>query len=579
MRHSTPDSDTRSERGVKRFPFIRRLSLTQRLLALTLVASLPGIAALAYSSLDLRNTRYNEVRSEALRNTMFVVSEVDQIFSGIEGALHAVSQASEIRAGDPAICADFIARARARLQPITSILILNTDGTARCYSEGDTPRINLSDRYYFREALATKTFAIGDYTESLVSGKHIVPLALPVVSGDSVEYIVAAGLNIEWFGRQLRDRGMAKGSAVTIVDRNGIVIAREPGGEKYVGTSFPARYMSMLSGLPGTRDMTDFDGVDRVVGFVSAPETPFGLYVSSGVSRVEAFAPIDRALRNSLLLFMIGTAVAFVMAWLVGESIIRRPLMQMVATAEAWRRGQDKARTGIVNRSDEIGILGQTFDHLMDENEQREEEREISEARREILMHELAHRVKNTLATVQSIASLSFRNSQGPEALRGFHERLQALVRSHDLLTRRNWENADLLEVAEAALAPVREDHAHRFSLKGPRVDLTSSTVVPIAMIFHELCTNSMKYGALSNNDGKISVEWSAEPHTRGVLVSTVWREQGGPPVKPPEREGFGTRLIKSLSQQLGGDVEVDYPPSGLVCKLHFIAPDSEPRE
>ncbi|HEY0234901.1 MAG TPA: HWE histidine kinase domain-containing protein [Afipia sp.] len=564
---------------MRRFSFIRRLSLTQRLLALTLVASLPGIAALAYSSLDLRNTRYNEVRADALRNAFFVVSEIDQIFNGIEGALHAVSQASEIRSGDPKVCADFIARARARLQPVTSILILNVDGTARCYSEGDVPRINLSDRYYFREALATKSFAIGDYVQSLASGKHVVSLALPMVNGETVEYVVAAGLNLEWLGRQLRDRGMARGSAITIVDRNGIIIAREPEGEKFVGTDFPARYMSMLSGLPGTRDVDGSDGVDRIVGFVPAPETPFGLYVSSGISRLEAFAPIDRALRNSLLLFTIGTAIAFVMAWLVGEGIIRRPLMQMVATAEAWRRGQDTARTGIVNRSDEIGILGQTFDHLLDENEQREEEREVSEARREILVHELAHRVKNTLATVQSIASLSFRNSQGPEALRGFHERLQALVRSHDLLTRHNWQNADLLEVAEAALAPVREDHAHRFSLKGPKVDLTSSTVVPISMIFHELCTNSMKYGALSNGDGKIAVEWTAAPHSRGTFISAVWREQNGPLVKPPEHEGFGTRLIKSLSQQLGGDVEVDYPPTGLVCNLHFIAPASEPRE
>ncbi|HEY0220101.1 MAG TPA: HWE histidine kinase domain-containing protein [Afipia sp.] len=564
---------------MRRFSFIRRLSLTQRLLALTLVASLPGIAALAYSSLDLRNTRYNEVRTEALRNAQFVVSEVNQIFNGIEGVLHAVSQASQIRSSDPKVCADFITRARGRLQPITSILILNVDGTARCYSEGSMPPVNFSNRYYFREALATKSFAIGDFTESQVSGKHIVPLALPVLSGDNVEYVIAAGLNLEWLGRQLRERDMARGSTITIVDRNGIIVAREPDAGTNIGTSFPAQYMSMLSGQPGTREVHGLDGVDRIVGFVPAPETPFGLYVSSGISRNEAFAPIDRALRNSLLLFAIGTAVAFVMAGLVGEGIIRRPLMQMVATAEAWRRGQDTARTGIVNRSDEIGILGQTFDHLMDENEQREEEREISEARREILVHELAHRVKNTLATVQSIASLSFRNSQGPEALRGFHERLQALVRSHDLLTRHNWENADLLEVAESALAPVREDHAHRFSLKGPRVDLTSGTVVPIAMVFHELCTNSMKYGALSNSDGKIVVEWTASPNPRGTLINVKWREKDGPIVKPPEHAGFGTRLIKSLSQQLGGDVEVDYPPSGLECNLHFIAPDSEPRE
>ena len=565
--------------GVRRFSFIRRLSLTQRLLALTLVASLPGLAALAYSSLDLRNTRYNEVRAEALRNAHFVVSEVDQIFDGIEGAMHAVSQASEIRDGDPKICADYITRVRSKLEPLTSILILNIDGTARCFSEGTVPAINISDRYYFREALATKKFAIGNFTTSRISGKNIVPVALPVLNGETVEYVVAGGMNVEWLGAQIRERGVARGSAVTIADRNGIIVSREPFPEKFIGTSIPAENMSMLSGTPGTRDIHSRDGVDRIVGFVPAPETPFGLYVSSGISRVEAFAPIDRALRNSILLFAVGTAVAFVLAWLVGEGIIRRPLMQMVATAEAWRRGQDSARTGIVNRSDEIGILGQTFDRLMDENAQREEKREISESRREILVHELAHRVKNTLATVQSIASLSFRNSQGPEALRNFQERLQALVRSHDLLTKRNWEHADLLEVAEAALAPVREDRAHRFTLKGPDIDLTSSTVVPIAMIFHELCTNSMKYGALSNDGGKIDVLWTAAPDDRGTAISLIWSESEGPPVTAPEHEGFGTKLIASLTQQMNGGYDVRYPPSGLVCNLRFVAPRNEPRE
>ena len=114
-------------------------------------------------------------------------------------------------------------------------------------------------------------------------------------------------------------------------------------------------------------------------------------------------APVDRALRDSILLFSFGSIVALILAWLVGESIIRRPLMRMVATAEAWRLGHDTVRTGIIDRDDEIGILGQTFDRLMDENAHREKMREAAEARREILVHELAHRVKNTLATVQSM--------------------------------------------------------------------------------------------------------------------------------------------------------------------------------
>lgn len=555
---------------------MRRMSLVNRLLALTLVACLPGLAALIYSSIDLRNTRYSEVHAEALRNARFAVSEIDQIFQGIEGTLHAVAQADAVRHGDLATCSSYLARVRAGLPQLTSILVLNNDGTPRCYSEGAPPKINLSDRYYIREAKATKQFSVGDYVISRATGLHIVPMALPVADGDTIELIVSGGLNLEWLGNQLLQRGVARGDEITIADRNGIIVAREPSPEKFIGTGFPTEYMNLLSSEPGTADVHSKDGIDRIIGFVPSPVTPFGLYVSSGIARDDALGPIDRSFRNSILLFLLGSAAAFALAWLVGDSIIRRPLMQMVATAESWRRGHDSARTGLSGRKDEIGILGQTFDSLMDENSQREAERELAESRREILVHELAHRVKNTLATVQSIASLSFRNNQGPEALRNFHDRLHALVRSHDLLTRRNWEHADLLEVMEAALAPAREDRAHRFTLSGPPVDLLSSTVVPIAMIFHELCTNSLKYGALSNDAGRVMVRWTAQPQEGGTDVSLIWSEEGGPPVKPPEHEGFGTRLIGSLTKQMNGEFSVQFPPSGIVCNIRLITPNKE---
>jgi two-component sensor histidine kinase len=559
---------------------MRRMSLVYRLLALVLVACLPGLAALIYSSLDLRDTRYQEVNAEALRNAHFAVSELDQIFEGIKGSLYAVSQSAAVRGKDETACQEYLARVRANLPPLTSLIILEPSGQIRCYSEGKAPNVNLGDRYYVKEALATHEFSVGDYTPSRLSDRNVIPVGLPAVTADHVDFLVAAGINLQWLAHRLRERGLARGSDVTVADRNGIIIAREPNPENFIGTSFPTQYMYLLSALPGTADIRGRDGIERIVGYVPSPYTSFGLYVSSGIARAEALGPIDRALRSSILLFVLGSTAAFLLAWLVGEGIIRRPLMQMVATAESWRRGHDGVRNRLDGRNDEIGVLGQTFDSLMDENARREDEREESEARREILVHELAHRVKNTLATVQSIASMSFRTNQGPEALRNFQERLQALVRSHDLLTRHNWQHADLREVAEAALAPAREDLAHRFTLSGPPVDLRSAIVVPIAMIFHELCTNSMKYGALSNDTGHVELRWTKEPNEIGNLISLTWSERGGPPVKAPEQEGFGTRLITSLTRQLGGGYEVHYAASGIVCDIRLVTrPDATPEQ
>lgn len=555
------------------------MSLTHRLLALTLVASLPGLAAVGYGSFDLRNTRYAEVRSEAQRNAQVVATEIDQIFDGIQGTLRAVAEADEVRNPNGSACSEYVARVRPNIAPLTAILVVGLDGNIRCSSEPSLASLNLAGRDYLHEAVDGKKFAIGTFIASKVSDRNVIPVAIPILRDDKVEGAVVAGLNLEWLGGRLKQRGVSRGGAVLIADRTGTVVSREPFPEKYIGTKITDSLDRISKSEPGSENVIGLDGVPRIVGYIPASLTPSGLYISSGIARSEAFGPIDRAVRNSFALFALGSAVAFLLAWLVGESIIRRPLMRMVATAEAWRRGHDAARTGIVGRNDEIGILGQTFDRLMDENAMREEMRATAEERREILVHELAHRVKNTLATVQSIASLSFRNSQGPEALRQFHDRLQALVRSHDLLTRKNWQHADLSEVAETAIAPLKEERAHRFAISGPPVSLPPTTAVPMAMILHELCTNALKYGALSNESGHVSIGWRTSADPGGIAISLIWTESGGPAIQPPEEEGFGTRLIANLSRQLGGDCNFRYPPSGLVCHLSIVSPVDEPRD
>ncbi len=439
---------------------------------------------------------------------------------------------------------------------------------------------NLAARDYFRDAIDRQRFSIGPFTASKVSNRNIIPLALPIVRDGKAQGAIVAGLDLVWLGRQLSKRGVVRGGSTIIADRHGVIIAREPEPQEFVGrTITPINMRLVQSQTSGTADIVSPDGTQRIIGYMPPALTSFELYVSAGIAHTEASAPIDRAVRNSIALYGLGTAIAFLLAWLVGEGIIRRPLMQMVATAEAWRRGHDSARTGITDRNDEIGILGQTIDRLMDENAQREHERACAEERREILVHELAHRVKNTLATVQSIASLSFRHSQGPEALHQFQDRLQALVRSHDLLTRKNWQHADLSEVAEAAMAPLKQERGHRFVISGPVVHLPPTTAVPMAMILHELCTNALKYGALSNEKGRVNIVWTAVICTQGIAVSLLWSESDGPPVEPPTVEGFGTRLITNLSRQLNGECTLRYPPSGFTCHLRFVSPKEEPRE
>jgi two-component sensor histidine kinase len=219
-------------------------------------------------------------------------------------------------------------------------------------------------------------------------------------------------------------------------------------------------------------------------------------------------------------------------------------------------------------------------------------EREIAarqkvEARQKLLLDELNHRVKNTLATVQSIAAQSLRNAPDLETGRkNFEARLIALSEAHNLLTRDNWRGASLAELAKAELEPYGGGRRERVTILGEPVWLSPNTAVALGMAFHELATNAAKHGALSGENGRVRVEWTV---AKGVdapdRVSIIWREAGGPPVAEPSRRGFGSRLITSgLAHQLHGDVKLTFDPDGVSCSISFdltppassFAPDVE---
>jgi PAS domain S-box-containing protein len=192
------------------------------------------------------------------------------------------------------------------------------------------------------------------------------------------------------------------------------------------------------------------------------------------------------------------------------------------------------------------------------------------EEHQQLLINELNHRVKNTLATVQSIASQTLRNSATTQETReAIESRLFALSRAHDVLTRENWEGAGLKEIVTEAMAPYRHDHEERLHAQGPDVRLSPRTALALAMALQELATNAVKYGALSNATGQIRIDWTIERHTDGPRLRLIWTESCGPRVEPPSRRGFGTRLIeRSLAQDLSGEVRIDFAPDGVICTV-----------
>ena len=218
-------------------------------------------------------------------------------------------------------------------------------------------------------------------------------------------------------------------------------------------------------------------------------------------------------------------------------------------------------------RDDAAKIIG-TIIEVRDITEEK-----AAAERQRLLTNELNHRVKNTLATVQSIAAQTFRGKSDQAARQMFDARMVALSNTHNVLTSQNWESASLRSVVEGALAPhaLAEVDTARFDLVGPDTRLHPKVAVTLAMALHELMTNAAKYGALSVPDGRVSVHWSLIRIEEGERLDLTWTESGGPAVEEPSRRGFGSRLIeRQLPMEFDGSAVLTFPPSGVVCRLEI---------
>jgi PAS domain S-box-containing protein len=199
-------------------------------------------------------------------------------------------------------------------------------------------------------------------------------------------------------------------------------------------------------------------------------------------------------------------------------------------------------------------------------------ERRQAEERRQLLVNELNHRVKNTLATVIGVAKQTLRTAETPqEFVQSFEDRLHALSQAHNLLTQTSWRGATVMDVLRLELAPHVGGEADRYIAAGDEVQLSPKAAVMLGMAFHELATNAVKYGALSASTGQVGITFfrSADGTPGGLKI--VWQERGGPPVHPPRRRGFGSRLLQEgIEYELGGTVTLGFKPEGLRCTIEL---------
>jgi len=306
------------------------------------------------------------------------------------------------------------------------------------------------------------------------------------------------------------------------------------------------------------------DGTERVLGYrpISLPGSP--LYVSAGLSTGEAFAPINRATMTNSIGIAVGALVSLLLAMFIGERFLLAPISRISEVMRNWRDGKTNARTQM-SPSDELHAVGATLDDLLDELDARRDQNEKAEEARELLVRELAHRVKNGFALVQAIARQTFAKAE-PERYHSFSDRLAALASTYDLILSKEGAGSSMHEVVSAALRS-HLSSPNRIVVNGTEVPLPSDLALPLSLVIHELATNAIKYGSLGAEDGRVLVDWNL---SEGRL-RLVWREVDGPPVKAPERTGFGTVLIgRAFPAKAKADSHTEYRPDGLVFEISF---------
>lgn len=393
------------------------------------------------------------------------------------------------------------------------------------------------------------------------AGRPLIGVRVPVQSGDYVTHVLSVSIEPRRFARMLEPQGPPVARTITLVDRAGRIVARSAQHDRFVGQEAPAGLRAALASDEGVWRGTDADGAAVLAGFARSQLTGWSAVVTIPVS------VLRKPLWRSLLIFLTVGAVLLMTSFAVAVWFGKRiasPIRALAEAASALGRGEPvRPLTSGLREIDRVADAMVSASASLREAEERQM----------LLMHELNHRVKNTLATVQSLAWQSLRRDLPLEVARErFEARLLALSGTHNLLNESNWDGASLVDVLNLELDPYRGEGTERFALCGSDLKLPARTAVALGMVVHELATNAAKHGSLSHPDGRVTVSWEA----RDGALRLDWEERDGPEAAEPARLGFGSRLIRrTVERELAGRVEIRFGATGLRCTIELPPGDA----
>jgi two-component sensor histidine kinase len=493
-----------------------------RLALLVAGTTLPLIMFAAVIVFDNYKQDRRDATLRVLETTRSIRLVLDAEVQRMTGGLQVLALTDALRSGDFESFRPIAAGFLQQYGEDSVVLVSDREGR-QLFSSVTTDTASLpprNNRDIVDKVFRTKTPQYSNLFIGAVKQRRIVTVEVPVLRNGEVIYDISFSPPISIFQAIIEKQQPSKDWTISIFDADRVNFARVPNPQETVGKrASPILYAEMARKPEASLQTVSLEGVPLITTFARSSLT--GWSVGAGIAESSLVGPLWRNLAFTSL---------------IGGLLLLFGLAFAVRMATTIARG---------------------------------------EMLHSLLIDELNHRVKNTLAILQAIAVQTFRSASKTEREK-FEGRLGALAEAHNLLSKEKWQGSDLQDVVNRVLQPYRLNNPERMRMFGPPVPLSPRLAVVLSMIVHEIATNAAKYGALSNDTGTVALDWEVITEASKPKLRLIWTEAGGPLVTAPVQRGFGSRLIeRSARDQLGGEATVDFLPRGVVYTVTCALEDT----
>jgi two-component sensor histidine kinase len=510
-----------SQQGVR--TFLGRWSLRAHLLALCVLATAPLILLAGILLLRLAEQQRADLESRVVQTADGLADDIDREIERSFTVLRTLARLPSLTGADwPA----FYTQARAVLDEEVYVIVIDRSLRQLVNTRvpfGQAPAVT-GDPETALSVIESKRPAVSNLFLSLIDGKPVFNLDLPIVEQDEVTHILLWGRLTETLGKILKGAALGRDWTATLVDRNQVVMATSREDQSDVGSkavsAFSDRMVQKSAGVDGISIMQ-----------ASSQSKMTGWRVTASVPVEVAEAPIRRTLWTWGIGSLLILAASVGSGWLFAR-LLSGQMGEVAQLARALSR-QEKIAAPPTSIS-EVDTIERALRDAAAELESRA-------AHQQMLLHELSHRVKNVLMVVQAIVMRTLTNERPARESRDLLlNRIHALGRAHEMLMRSDWKGAPMAEIVKNELTPFLA----RVEIDGPPVIVEGRMVQTLSLVIHELATNAAKYGSLSNQEGRVMVSWSISGDGSTDGFTFCWEERDGPHVAAPTRSGFGSALL-----------------------------------